>query len=242
VTERESTGTGQHTETPTTETAADLPTVRNPVTGVSVALPETVERDVLAPIGGVPDPGERPDAIEITLAPGARGPAEHLHPETEERFAVLAGAVTVRVDGRERTLGRGETLRVSPGTEHTFGNDGTEPARVYGRTVPDSEELGAVVATLFGLAAEGRTDDRGRPGVLQGAAIAEHTDETYFAGAPVAVQKLYGRALGPVARALGYEATYDRFTDEAYWRARSEQSEPRTASSERSEDLGTSER
>lgn len=46
------------------------------------------------------------------------------------------------------------------------------------------------------------------------------TDETVLAGPPSALQRLYGRAVGPVARALGYEATYDRYLSESFWRER----------------------
>ncbi len=209
------------------ETATDRPpTVFNPVTGVQVRLPATVDREVLSAIGGVPEDGGEPDAVAIDLPPGARGPPEHVHPSTEERFAVVEGTVTFRVDGRERRLERGASVWVSHGTDHTFHNDGDRPARLYARTVPESEALAEVVATLFGLAVEGRTDDRGRPGPLQAAAIAERVDETHLAGVPVAAQRLYGRALGPVARALGYEATYDRFLDRSFWESAKERPRP----------------
>ncbi len=199
------------------------PAVFNPITGVRVRLPETVDREVLSAIGGIPTDGEDPEAAEIELPAGAQGPPEHVHPTTEERFAVIEGTVTFRVNGSERRLERGASVRVSPGTEHTFGNDGDRPARLYARTVPESEALGEVVVTLFGLAVEGRTDDRGRPGLLQGAAIAESVDETHLAGVPVAAQRLFGRTLGPVARAMGYRATYDRFLDRSFWETASEQ-------------------
>jgi hypothetical protein len=79
---------------------------------------------------------------------------------------------------------------------------------------------GTGATPLLGLAVEGRTDDRGRPGLLQGTATVAQTDETVLAGPPSALQRLYGRAVGPVARALGYEATYDRYLSESFWRER----------------------
>ncbi|MEF8876985.1 MAG: cupin domain-containing protein [Haloarculaceae archaeon] len=182
--------------------ATDRLAVWNPITGVSVLEADREGWDV-----------------EIRLAPGARGPAEHVHRTVEERFEVSEGEVTFRVDGRERALGAGTDLRVSPGTAHAFGNDTDAEAVVLGRTVPESDELGRIVATLFGLAREGRTDERGRPGFLQGAVIAEEAlDETYFAGVPYGVQRAVGRVFGPVGRALGYRATYDRYLEESFWR------------------------
>jgi len=182
--------------------ATDRLAVWNPVTGVSVLEADREDWDV-----------------EIRLAPGARGPAEHVHRTVEERFEVSEGTVTFRVDGRERALGAGTDLRVSPGTAHAFGNGSDAEAVMLGRTVPESDGLGRIVATLFGLAREGRTDERGRPGFLQGAVIAEEAlDETYFAGVPYGVQRAVGRVFGPVGRALGYRATYDRYLEESFWR------------------------
>ena len=186
----------------TADGTADRLVVRNPVTGVSVLEADRPGWDV-----------------EIRLEPGASGPAEHVHRTVEERFEVSEGSVTFRIDGRERALGPGTELRVSPGTPHGFANETDSEAVLFGRTVPESDELGRVVATLFGLASEGRTDERGRPGVLQSAVIAEAAvDETYFAGVPYGVQRAVGRVLGPVGRALGYRATYDRYLEESFWR------------------------
>jgi mannose-6-phosphate isomerase-like protein (cupin superfamily) len=142
--------------------------IHNPVTGVTI-------REFTAGREGA----------EIVLAPGADGPAPHVHPEIEERFEVLAGRPTFHVDGRERQIGPGADIWVSPGTPHAFGNPGDEPARIRVRTVPESERLGEVVATLFGLAVEGETDETGRPNPLQAAVMAETTlEETYFADVP----------------------------------------------------------
>ena len=197
------------TEVAASDSTTDGLAVRNPVTGVSV-----LEAD------------EEGWDVEIRLEPGARGPAEHVHRTVEERFEVREGEVTFRVGGRERALGPGTDLRVSPGTAHSFGNDTDAGAVLLGRTVPESAELGRVVATLFGLAREGRTDDRGRPGFLQGAVIAEAAlEETYFAGVPYGVQRAVGRAFGPVGRALGYRATYDRYLEESFWRTGSDRAD-----------------
>lgn len=181
----------------------DAPPVTNPVTGVSL-------HDA---------PGE--GVAEIRLTPDAQGPAEHVHRTTEERFTVAEGTVQFQIDGRERDLGPGAEVRVSPGTPHTFRNGRAKPAQMTVRTVPPSDRLGAVVVTLFGLAHDGRVDEQGRPGALRAAAMAGATlDETYFTGAPYPVQRAFGATVGPLARVLGYEPTEDRYLDEGFWRAR----------------------
>ena len=180
--------------------------ISNPVTGVRIREP----------------PADAPEgSADVHLDPGASGPPEHVHPDTEERFEVLDGDVVFRVDGRERTLEPGTTIRVAPGTAHTFRNDEDGDAAFRVRTLPANEQLGKVVATLFGLAQEGDTDPQGRPGVLQGAVMAAETiDDVYFTDVPYPVQRAVGTTLGPVGRALGYSATYERFLDEAYWQDR----------------------
>ena len=186
--------------------APQRPPVSNPVTGVS--------------LHEIPGEGEEGTA-EIRLAPGAQGPAEHVHRTTEERFTVTEGIVTFRIGGRERALGPETEIRVSPGTPHTFRNEGTERAAMHVQTVPPNDRLGEVVITLFGLAHEGMVDERGRPGFLRAMAMAEATlDETYFTGVPYGVQRAFGETVGPLARALGYEAVEKRFLDEAFWRER----------------------
>jgi mannose-6-phosphate isomerase-like protein (cupin superfamily) len=178
--------------------------VSNPVTGVSLL-------DV---------PGDE-GVAEIRLDPGAQGPAEHVHRTTEERFTVRDGTVIFRIDGRERRLGPETEVRVAPGTPHTFRNEGDETATMRVRTVPSNDRLGAVVVTLFGLAHDGEVDAQGRPGFLRAMAMAEETlDETYFTGAPYAIQRALGETVGPLARALGYRATDERYLDDAFWRER----------------------
>ena len=189
------------------DNSPDAVSVSNPVTGVS--------------LHPVPD-DER--AAEIRLAPGAQGPAEHVHRRSEERFEVRKGTVTFRADGRERELTPDTEIRVSSGTLHTFRNDSAVEASMYVRTVPQSDRLGEVVVTLFGLAHDGKVDERGRPSFLRAMAMAEATlDETYFTGVPYGVQKALGETFGPLARALEYEPTEDRYLDEAFWRERADE-------------------
>jgi len=188
--------------------APERPPVSNPVTGVSL-------HEI---------PGEDEDGTaEIRLAPGAQGPAEHVHRTTEERFTVTKGTITFRIDGRERGLDAGTEVRISPGTPHTFRSEGTDRSAMHVRTVPPNDHLGEVVITLFGLAHEGAVDEQGRPGLLRAMAMAEATlDETYFTGVPYGVQRALGKTVGPLARALGYEAVEERFLDEGFWRERAD--------------------
>jgi hypothetical protein len=59
---------------------------------------------------------------------------------------------------------------------------------------------------VFGLAADGRTDAKGRPSLLQTAALMrEFPDEFfYLADVPVAVQRAIAAPLAALARRRGY--------------------------------------
>ena len=68
--------------------------------------------------------------MERTVPPGARTPPPHRHVTCSEAFFVLAGTVTFRLDDAELTGGAGDFLLVPRGAAHTFGNGGSEPARL----------------------------------------------------------------------------------------------------------------
>ncbi len=44
----------------------------------------------------------------------------HYHPQKDETFHVLEGSCVLNLDGSERHLARGETVRIVPGTPHSF--------------------------------------------------------------------------------------------------------------------------
>jgi Mannose-6-phosphate isomerase len=180
--------------------------IANPVTGVTIGEPRTDQPEGTA---------------RVTMRPGASGPPAHIHPETEERFEVVEGPIVFHIDGRERSLSAGTEVRVAPETAHTFRNETDGEVMFRVRTLPSNERLGEVVATLFGLAQEGETDEAGRPGLLQGAVMAEATiDDVYFADAPRGLQRSFGSVLGPIGRALGYSPTYEEYLTEEYWEGR----------------------
>ena len=58
-------------------------------------------------------------------APGHRAP-EHIHPQMQERWEVIAGCARFRIDGVERSAGPGEVVIAPPGVRHMAWNPGTE--------------------------------------------------------------------------------------------------------------------
>jgi quercetin dioxygenase-like cupin family protein len=60
---------------------------------------------------------------QIVLRPGQRGRI-HSHERQEEVYLVLDGTLTLLVEGEERTLERGELIRVAPGVRRQLVNRG----------------------------------------------------------------------------------------------------------------------
>ncbi|MBL0126724.1 MAG: cupin domain-containing protein [Flavobacteriales bacterium] len=65
--------------------------------------------------------GARSEAT-LTLGPGNKGPGAHIHIGQEEGFKVLRGSMTMTVEGKEITLGPGDSAVVRSGEKHTFRN------------------------------------------------------------------------------------------------------------------------
>lgn len=101
-------------------------------------------------------------AFELTLQPGGRVPAGHVHPGQEERFRVEAGHMRFRKGHRSVLAGPGDTVVVPPDTYHRFANAGEEPARVRVEVRPPLE-MQRLYETVVALAQEGRTLASGLP-------------------------------------------------------------------------------
>ena len=67
--------------------------------------------------------------LSIWTRPGHRA-HEHVHPEMEERYEVLAGRAAFRIDGREREAVAGDVVVVAPGSRHLAWNPTEEPVRL----------------------------------------------------------------------------------------------------------------
>jgi quercetin dioxygenase-like cupin family protein len=62
-------------------------------------------------------------------APGHRAP-EHIHPQMQERWEVIAGTARFRIDGVERSAGPGDVVIAPPGVRHMAWNPGTKPVHL----------------------------------------------------------------------------------------------------------------
>jgi quercetin dioxygenase-like cupin family protein len=142
-------------------------------------------------------------AVEGTWGPGGSAPPKHFHPDQDERFEVLEGTLTARVDGEQRELHAGDVLDIPRGAVHQMWNAGDVPARASWRTAP-AGRTGEWFAAIDGLRRSGRVGRDGMPGPLAfGAYLTEFSDVFRLAGPQPLLRPLLA-GLGALGRAKGY--------------------------------------
>src|SRR5262245_5001160 len=150
--------------------------------------------------------------VETLVRPGGAVATRHIHPHQSEVFEVLEGEVEFRV-GRDRvTLTPGDAVTVPAGTPHAFRNIGATDARFLAEVRP-ARHFEELLAAMFALAEDGRTNEQGLPNMLQLAVIADaYADTIRVPFPPAFIQKIGLALVAPIARRLGYRADT--------WRAR----------------------
>ena len=157
--------------------------------------------------------GSEPCTYRRTCSPCRKRPAApHVHPRQEERFEVLAGRLKVSIDGVETVLGPGDVAITPPGIPHTWFNVGDAEAHVVVDIRPALRSE-MFFETLFGLAADGRTDRNGLPRPLQLATLAtEFSDEVRLARPSAVVQRVLFEPLAALGRLRGYRGWHPRYS------------------------------
>jgi mannose-6-phosphate isomerase-like protein (cupin superfamily) len=172
--------------------------IENPVTGERIVFHET----------SAETNGERV-VFETIVQPGGFVASAHLHPLQTERFEVLEGTLAMRRGKETVELGAGETVVVEPGTPHKFWNAGDGAVR-FVCTVTPAVQFERLIATMYSLAAAGKTNRKGMPNPIRLAVIANHHfDDVRLPVVPHKLQKLALVLGAPVGRLVGYSATFD---------------------------------
>jgi quercetin dioxygenase-like cupin family protein/uncharacterized protein YndB with AHSA1/START domain len=134
-------------------------------------------------------------SLEYEVVGRPRGfPAQaHVHPLQVERHEVVSGMLQVRMNGRDRVLGAGESVAIPAGTAHRHYavGSGEGHVRVELRPALRTEEL------LVRLAELSRSGDISRRGYLRPLAAArlilEFPQEGHATHPPIAVQRTFAR-------------------------------------------------
>ena len=173
--------------------------IENPVTG---------ERGI---VRRAPATASSPLIADLYARPGAAVVGEHVHPGSTETFTVVRGTLGIRLDGVESVARSGTRVVVTPGTPHDWWNVGDDTAWVVVEVDP-GRRFESMIRNLFGLAADDRTDDTGRPGLLQAALLAREFDDTIqFTSPPRIIQQTLFAALAPFARLRGLRGSYPHY-------------------------------
>jgi len=144
--------------------------------------------------------------MEFFVRPGGFVAAEHVHPNQEERFQVVDGAVRLRIGGTEREGRAGEELVIPAGTPHVWWNAGDAELHMIVEIRP-ALRFESFLERWFALGMAGKTNKKGMPHPLQLFVVMdEYRDEIRGARPPFALQKIIFALLVPLGRALGYRA------------------------------------
>ena len=146
--------------------------------------------------------------VEVTVQPKGAVAAAHVHPFQTERFEIVAGTLGFKLGGKTIEAKAGDVLVVEPGTAHKFWNAGDDEARFVTEVRP-ALQFEQLIETMYGLAADGKTNKKGMPNPLRLAVIAKaHFDDVRLPFPPASLQRM-GLALGaPLGRLVGYGSTY----------------------------------
>jgi quercetin dioxygenase-like cupin family protein len=172
--------------------------LENPIMGERIVFRQTAQES-----------GGEKLVIEHFLRPHTSTFPEHIQLNQEERFEILSGTATYSLNGIRKTAQPGEVIVIPRGTPHRNPwNESNQEMAYRHETRPD---YGSEVffESLFSLAQDGKTNQKGEVSALQIIVIgAGLKSQTYVTGAPILLQKLLNPILAAIGRWLGYPARY----------------------------------
>lgn len=151
--------------------------------------------------------------MESVYLAQSREPAPHYHPKQEEDFLVLEGELTVVLDGQLMLLKAGDRLHIPAGVHHAMWNSSNTNTIINWQVRP-ALKTEYFLETVYGLAADGKTNRKGMPVLWQVAATGRYFDNEFRLSKPgFGVQKLVFGLMAPIAYVFGYRGLYKRYID-----------------------------
>ena len=106
--------------------------------------------------------------LDAVWGPSPKKAPKQLHPSQEEQFDVVAGELTVRLDGDVHVFGAGSSFTIPAGAVHGVWNGGAVEARAVWRTLPALRTLelfedidGLYRSGVVGVRRDAQPDDVG---------------------------------------------------------------------------------
>jgi len=109
--------------------------------------------------------------IEIELGK-SDGPPLHYHNAFSEKFQVEEGILYIQVGKDKKVLKVGESVTVSPGTNHRFYNETNDKVKFHITLKPGHKGMENFIKIFYGLALDGLTDKKGKPKKFEHLAVA----------------------------------------------------------------------
>lgn len=147
--------------------------------------------------------------FQVELEPGG-GVLRHFHTTFTELFEVVEGELGVELDGKQRHLPAGQSVRIESYSVHRFFND-TARRVTFLTEVRPARQFEKNLKITYGLARDGKTDARGIPINLLHLAVIFQYAETYIPGFPAPLQKMPFAVLALVARLFGVDRRLNRY-------------------------------
>jgi mannose-6-phosphate isomerase-like protein (cupin superfamily) len=151
--------------------------------------------------------GSRGLEVEVEYGAGGSRPPKHFHPQQDEQFEVLEGALSLVLDGVEHELSAGDEIEIPRGAVHQMWNPGETVTRALWTTTPPGRtenwfrDLGA-------LRASGRVGADDMPGPLAFAVLLTEYSDVFRLAGPQPLLRGAFAALAPLGRARGYSAMH----------------------------------
>jgi quercetin dioxygenase-like cupin family protein len=137
--------------------------------------------------------------FEFVLLPHGAVAGAHTH-TVHQTVTAKEGTLHLTVEGKHHQLAPGEALVVAPGQRHDQWNPADTEVWAIEEFRP-AARMHDFFRVLFGLARDGLTDEKGRPGLLLTAALfAEFGDSI---GVARLIDRIVLRVLRPLARLVG---------------------------------------
>ena len=144
--------------------------------------------------------------IDCLNKPGGVKEPEHIHPFQENRFEMISGSLMLCIAGVKRQINAGEAIAIPPKVPHFFWNASGEEVH-YIQEFRPALRSEFFFEALFGLAQHGKLNDQGTANLLLMAAfIPLFWNEIRVTKPPEIIQRILFGILGPVSRALRYQA------------------------------------
>ncbi len=147
----------------------------------------------------------------LQIDPFADGPPPHVHTTFDETFQVKNGSLSVWVDGKVVRVQPGDTLFVPRGTPHRPFNETADTINVKGE-VAFPEKFAYHLLQVYGIMDDNPAIVKSPKMILQMSLLWSRGFDSYVGdGPPVAMQKVVGFLLTPMARMIGYKSYYKQY-------------------------------